>query len=143
MQADGRLVEHVERANKVRAEGRRQLDALGFAAGERGGEAVEREVVEANLVEKLQARADFVEDFVGNFRLRRRKLQRREEDARFLDGEPANFGDRFAGNANGASFRSQTRAAAFGTGRVATVSAQKYADVELVFLALEIVEEAF
>ncbi len=70
MQTDRRLVEHVERADEMRAERRGELDALGFAAGERGGEAVEREVVEADFVEELEARANFVEDFVGDFRLR-------------------------------------------------------------------------
>ena len=66
VQADGRLVEHVERADEMRAERRGELDALRFAAGERGGEAVEREVVEADFVEESQARADFFEDFVGD-----------------------------------------------------------------------------
>ena len=71
MQANGRLVEDIERADEMRAERRGELDALGFAAGKRGGEAVEREVVEADFVEELQARANFVENFVGDFCLRR------------------------------------------------------------------------
>ena len=71
MQADGRLVENVERADEMRAERRGELDALRFAAGERGGEAVEREVVEADFVEELQARANLVENLVGDFRLAR------------------------------------------------------------------------
>ena len=74
MQADGRLVENVERADEMRAERSGQLDALRLAARKRGGEAVEREVVEADFVEKLQAGADFVENFVGDFRLRGSQL---------------------------------------------------------------------
>ena len=70
MQADGRLVEHVERADEMRAERSGQLDALRFAAGKRGGEAVEREIVEADFVEEAQALANFFEDFVGDFGLR-------------------------------------------------------------------------
>ena len=71
MQADGRLVENVERADQMRAERGGELDALRFAAGERGGEAIEREVVEADFIEELQARANFFENFLGDFRLRR------------------------------------------------------------------------
>ena len=41
MQADGRLVEHVEHAAQVGAELRGEPDALGFAAAERVGGAVE------------------------------------------------------------------------------------------------------
>ena len=58
MQADARLVQHVERAGKRRAELRREADTLGFAAGERVGTAVEREVAEADRVEEAQARGD-------------------------------------------------------------------------------------
>ena len=143
MQADGRLVENVERADEMRAERSRELDALRFAAGKRRGEALEREVVEADFVEKLQARANFVENFVGDFRLRRRELQRAEEDARFFDGELADFGDGFAGDPYRASFGTQARAAAIGASSVSAIAAQEHADVELVFFALEIIEEAF
>ena len=69
VQADGRLIEHVERADEARAERGCELNALRFAAGERGGEAVEGEVVEADLVEEVDALADFFQDFAGDFRL--------------------------------------------------------------------------
>ena len=71
MQADRRLIENVERADEMRTERRGELDALRFAAGKRGGQTVERQVIEADFVEKLQARADFVQNFVGDFGLRR------------------------------------------------------------------------
>ena len=53
VEADGGLVEDVERADEAGAEGCGELDALRFAAGEGGGEAVEGEVVEADLVEEV------------------------------------------------------------------------------------------
>ena len=68
VQADGGLVEHVERADQARAERSGELDALRFAAGERGAEAVEREVVEADFVEEVDALADFFEDLAGDLR---------------------------------------------------------------------------
>src|SRR5258708_22954115 len=54
MQADGRLVEHVERAHQMRTERRGERNPLGFSAGERGGQTLESKVVEADFLEKLQ-----------------------------------------------------------------------------------------
>ncbi len=93
MQADRRLIENVERADEVRAERRGELNALRFAARKRRGKALERQVVEADFVEKLQARTDFVQNFVGDFCLRGRELERAEEHARLFHRELANFGD--------------------------------------------------
>ena len=72
MQADRRLVEHVERADQMRTERRGQLDALRFAAGKRRCQPVEREIVEAHFVEKSQALLNFFENFVGDRRIPRR-----------------------------------------------------------------------
>ena len=69
VQADGGFVEHVERADETRAERGGELDALRFAAGERGAEAVEGEVVEADFVEEVDALADLFEDLAGDFHL--------------------------------------------------------------------------
>ena len=66
MQSDRRLVEHVQRAHQMRAERSGQLDALRFAAGERGGEAVEREIFEADFIEEAQPLLDFFQDFFGD-----------------------------------------------------------------------------
>ena len=67
VEADGGLVEDVERADEAGAERCGELDALGFAAGEGGAEAVEGEVVEADLVEEVDALADLFEDLAGDF----------------------------------------------------------------------------
>jgi hypothetical protein len=69
VEADGGLVEDVEGADEARAERCGELDALGFAAGEGGAEAVEGEVVEADLVEEVDALADLFEDLAGDFYL--------------------------------------------------------------------------
>ncbi len=69
VEADGGFVEDVEGADEARAEGGGELDALGFAAGEGGAEAVEGEVVEADLVEEVDALADLFEDLAGDFSL--------------------------------------------------------------------------
>src|SRR5260221_6353929 len=133
VEADGWLIENVERADEMRAERRGELDALRFAAGESGGETVEGEVVKADFVEELEATANFFEDFVGDGFLHFGKLQRREKDARFFYGEFADFGDGFVCDANGTGFGAQARAAAIGTRGVAAIATQENADVEFVF----------
>ena len=52
MQADRRLVEHVQHAGEVRADLRGEPDALPFAAGQRRGAAIEREVADADVVQE-------------------------------------------------------------------------------------------
>ena len=54
VKADGRLVEHVERAREPGAELRGQAQALDLAARKRARRAIEREVAEPDLVEKAQ-----------------------------------------------------------------------------------------
>ena len=72
MQADGRLVQHVEHAAQLRADLRGQADALRFAAGERGGGAVQAQVIQPDGGEKLQAAADFVQHAARDLRSRAR-----------------------------------------------------------------------
>ena len=61
VQADRRLVEHVEHADEPAADLRREPDALRLAAGERGRRAVERQVVEADVEQELQPLVDLLE----------------------------------------------------------------------------------
>ena len=149
VQADGGLVEHVECADETRAERGGELDALRFAAGERGGEAVEREVVEADLVEEVDALADFFEDFAGDFLLRRRELQIVEEvcAAVMVRAEASQMflvrvTESGRWRADGAGFGAEALAAAVGADGVAAIFGEEDADVELVLLALERCEEA-
>ena len=61
VQADARLVEHVEHAHQAGADLRRQPDALRFAARERAGAAVEVQVVEADAEQQLEPAADLLQ----------------------------------------------------------------------------------
>src|SRR5580704_10035558 len=143
MQADGRLIEYVESAHQVRTERCGELNALRFAAGESGSEAIEREVVEADLIEKLQPGANFFEYFLRDFGLQFGKNQRREESSCFFHSELGEFGDGAARYTDGAGFGAEARAAALRAGGVAAVPAEKNADVQFVFLALQPVEKTF
>ncbi len=66
VQADRRLVENVEHADQAAADLAGQANALRFAAGERGGGAVERQVFEPHVDQKAEPAANFLEHFGGD-----------------------------------------------------------------------------
>ena len=66
MQADRGLVQHVEHAGQARADLRGEADALALAAGERAGVARERQVVEPDVDQEIQALADLLQDAAGD-----------------------------------------------------------------------------
>ena len=69
VQADARLVQNVKHADQPRADLRGQPDALRLAAAQRAALAVEREITEADIFQKAEPRADFLDDFVRDFLL--------------------------------------------------------------------------
>src|SRR6266853_563794 len=75
VQADARFVENIENAAKARADLRGQTDALGFAAGERGGGTVQAEIAEADGKKEIDAFGNFLERTLGDFPLTFGKLR--------------------------------------------------------------------
>ena len=59
MQPDRRLVEHVADADQSRAQPGRQPHALQLAAAQGAGGPIQREIVQADAVQKIQPRGDF------------------------------------------------------------------------------------
>ena len=66
VEADGGFVEHIEDSAKARADLRCEANALAFSAGEGGGIAIEREVVEADGAEEFKPLDDLAADAVGD-----------------------------------------------------------------------------
>ena len=66
MQPDRRLVEHVKHAGEAGADLRGEPDALALAAGQRAGGARKREIIEPDIDQKFQPRADFLQDAAGD-----------------------------------------------------------------------------
>ena len=93
VQADARLVEHVEHARQPGADLRGEPDALRFAAGERAAFAVEVEVAQAHFDEEPQPRGHFPDDLGGNLALGVRKFQLANERVRLADGQAAEITD--------------------------------------------------
>ena len=66
VQADGGLIQHVQHAHQARADLGGQADALGFAAGERAGRALQGQVIQADIHQEAQAGLDLLQDALGD-----------------------------------------------------------------------------
>ena len=66
VQADRRLVEHVQHADQAGADLGGEPDPLRLAARQRGGRPVEREVVEPHVEQEAEAGVDLLEDEPGD-----------------------------------------------------------------------------
>ena len=93
VQADGRLVQHVEDADEAAPDLAGQADALRLAARQRPGRAGQRQVVEPDVEEELHPLAHFLEHPVGDQVLAVRQLQRRHGVDRRRDREAAQLVD--------------------------------------------------
>ena len=69
VQADARLIEHIEHARQAGADLAGQADALAFAAGQGAAGAVKVEIIEAHIVEEAKPFVDFLQDRLGNLLL--------------------------------------------------------------------------
>ena len=83
MQADRRLVEHVQRTDERRPERRGEVDPLGFAARERGRQPVERQVVETDVHQERQTAANLAQHLFRDSAFFLREFQSGEELLRF------------------------------------------------------------
>ncbi len=75
VQPDAGLVQHVHDAGQARADLGGEADPLRLAAGQRLRAAVEAEVVQAHVIEELQAQPDLAHHLVGNLALGAVQLQ--------------------------------------------------------------------
>ena len=78
VQADRRLVEHVEHADEPAADLRAEPDALRFATRERARVARQREVVETDVEQEPQAGVDLFEHLLGDDAIALDELERLE-----------------------------------------------------------------
>ena len=135
VQADRRLVQNVKRAHQPRAQRRGQLNALRFAAGKRRGQAIEREVFQADIVQKPQASTESLQQLVGDGRFLRAQVAAIGKKSRSLPPRScADLADVLAVDLDLLSFGTQTRATAVGARRIAAITAQKTRTCSLYFL---------
>ena len=75
MEADGRLVEHIERPGQSAAQGGGQADSLRLASGQGPRRAGKGQILEAHLVHVAHPRADLRDDRGEPFLLGGRELE--------------------------------------------------------------------
>lgn len=75
VQADGWLVQHIHDAGQARADLAGQPDALGFAARDRIGAAIQRQVVQADIVQEAETGLDLAHDALRDLLLGAGQLQ--------------------------------------------------------------------
>ena len=141
VEADAGFVEDVKRVDEGGAERGGQIDALDFAAAEGAGLAVEREVAEADIDEIAEARADFGEQEIIGFIERGGQFEVVEELETAVDGQQHDIVDVLVIDAPQERIRFQSRAAAGFAGDIRAVLREQDADVHLVALRLQPIEE--
>ena len=85
VQADARLIEHVQDAHQAGSDLARQPDPLALAPGERARGPVQREVVQPHLFEKLEPLDDFLQNPFRNEVVAIRAVLRFKKGAHVLD----------------------------------------------------------
>ena len=142
VQADGRLVEHVQRAPQPAAERAREGDALGLAARQARERAVERQVPEPDVGQELQPPQELGAHALHHRRVALLRLPRRKEHAKRVDGQRRQLLDVPLAHEHGARLVAQPPALAGRARLVPAVAAQEDADLHLVLLRLQRAEEA-
>src|SRR5262245_27217517 len=93
MEADARFVQDIKHADQSRADLCCQADALGFTAAQRAALAIERQVTEADIAQKAQARANFFDQFPRDLLFKLAEFECREEFLGAVNGQRADIHD--------------------------------------------------
>ena len=94
MQADRRLVEHVEHSDQTGADLRREPNPLCLTAGQRRRRARQGQVLQPDVEQEAEPRLDLLEHLACDRRFARAKRQRVEEIRRIGDRQFRHLGDR-------------------------------------------------
>src|ERR1019366_1276101 len=116
VQADARLVEHVEHPHPARADLRGQPYARRLAAGKRAGAAIEAQVVEANAEQQLQPPAHLAQHMAAGIGAAARRLDGAEERVQLVEVELADVVDALALDGEEQPRGTHTRTFAIGAG---------------------------
>ena len=141
VQADAGLIEDVERTYERRAQRCAEIDALAFAATQRVGSAVQREVVESYFREEPQPALDFGEQAARHFCFVFVQLQHLEPSSEITDGHLYKVRYALSTYLHPCGFLFQASAVTDGTDRLSAIAAQHDAILYLVLILLHHLEE--
>ena len=122
VEADGRLVEHVEHADQAGADLGGEPDALGLSPGQGAGVAGQGEVVEADIEEEAHAGVDLLDHGLGDELVALGQLEAGQGLGRLADGQVADVGDVVAVDQHGERDGVEALALAGGAGHLAHVA---------------------
>ncbi|HMC53694.1 MAG TPA: hypothetical protein VKH19_00865 [Gemmatimonadaceae bacterium] len=112
VEADRRLVQHVQRVHELRAQRVREADALRLATGKRTRAAIQREIVETDVAQELDAIARLLEDVRGDARLEFGELEVVEPAHELIHGQLGDLRHVLIGDADLQRVRLELRATA-------------------------------
>ena len=116
VQTNARFVQNIQHTCQAAAYLRCQTDALRFAAAERTGASVQRQVIKAYVIEELQTRHNLLQHLMRNYLLLRRQHKLGKELQAVAHRQRRNLADIFATDKNRQSLRLQAAAMAGRTG---------------------------
>ena len=116
VQTDTRFVQNIQHACQAAAYLRCQTDALRFAAAQRTGASVKRQVIKAYVIEELQACHNLLQNLMRNYLLLRRQHKLCKELQAVAHCQRRHLADIFTADKNCQSLRLQTAAVAGSTG---------------------------
>ena len=141
MQADGRLVQHIQCVDQVGSERVGEGDALRLSPRQSAREPVEGEVPQPYVVHERDPGGELVEDVHGHCAPEWRELEVRDPIAYGAGRQGGDVGDGPAAHADSQRLRLEARAAAGRTGFRELVLPEEDADVLLVPFGLEALQE--
>ena len=122
VQANGRLIEHVQRAHKTGADLAGKANALRFSTSKGARRARQRQIVEADIEQETEAGVDLFHDALGNHAISLAELEAHQELCGLADAHIAHFGDVLVVDRDGQAGRLQSSAATCGTRHEAHVA---------------------
>ena len=136
VQADGGFVQHIHHAHQSGADLAGQTDALRLAARQGVGAAVERQVIQANVDQKAQALADFLDDLCRYLAALTGQVQLLEKTHGAADGQGGEMGQGVAVDEHVPRRPVQAGALAVGAGLVGLIFGQFLAHRHRIGLAV-------
>ena len=118
MQSNGRLVQHIHHTGQARAYLRGQADALRLATGQRFCRAIQRQIIQSDIVKEGEATDYLLHDPFSNRLFVAGQLHTLEESQRLLQRHGADLVNSVIRYAHMARFNAQARTLAFGTAAV-------------------------
>ena len=145
VQTDGRLIQNIQHAHERRADLRCEPDALALAAGQRGRRACERQVLQSDALQKMQARAHLAQNALGDLRILLAEREPVEKRQLLRDWQRRKLGNVPPADRDGQHLRPQPRTVTVRAGRLCHAVLERCTHgiaLRLLIAALKVADDA-